>query len=203
MPAHLQLTEEIAESAALYALGLLSDIERSSIDRHLQEGCSICQAEISRCGDLLVAWARESPVSPPSSLRQKLLQSLHKAAASSATSTSPVLFDRAGLTLIRTPRMDWNPGPTPGLWIKVLVEDAENDMSTMLIRMGAGSFYPSHRHKGIEEVYVLEGGLRVEGMELTAGDFCVSRPETVHQSTYSEFGCLLMVKSSKHDEVLA
>lgn len=86
--------------------------------------------------------------------------------------------------------------------MKVLFEDSRNDMSTILLRMGAGSIYPPHRHKGVEEVYVLEGELQVEGMELAAGDFCLSQPESVHQSTCSKSGCLLLLKTSKHDEVL-
>jgi anti-sigma factor ChrR (cupin superfamily) len=63
--------------------------------------------------------------------------------------------------------------------------------------MGAGSLYPSHRHKGIEQVYVRAGELQVEGMELTAGEFCLSHPESVPQNTDSQPGCLRMVKTSK------
>lgn len=87
--------------------------------------------------------------------------------------------------------------------MKVLFEDSANEMTTLLIRMGAESIYPTHRHKGVEEVYVLEGELLVEGVELGAGDFCLSQPESIHQSTYSKSGCLLVVKTSKHDEVLS
>jgi len=201
MPSHRQLTDEIAEAAALYAFGLLSESERSSIDRHLAEGCVICQSEITRCGGSLAVLAQETTVSPPSSLRQKLLSSIERP-DSQATTDAAVLLDTDGLTLLRTPRMEWMPGPSPGLWMKVLFEDSRNDMSTILLRMGAGSIYPPHRHKGVEEVYVLEGELQVEGMELAAGDFCLSQPESVHQSTCSKSGCLLLLKTSKHDEVL-
>jgi quercetin dioxygenase-like cupin family protein len=201
MPAHSHLTDEIAESAALYSLGLLSDSERSSLDRHLAEGCAVCQSEIRRCADLLVLWAQETAVYPPSSLREKLLQSIREPTPQ-AKAFSPVLLDEAGVRLLRTTKMKWEPGPTSGLSVKVLVHDAENAMTTMLVRMRPGSLYPSHRHKGVEELYVLEGELRVEGVELVEGDFCVSQPESIHQSSYSESGCLLVVRTSKRDECL-
>lgn len=202
MSAHRQSTEEIAETAALYALGLLSNPERLSLEQHLAEGCAVCQLEIDRTGSLLAAWAQESAISPPLSLRKRLLTSIRQSRDTNAIAESPVLLERSGLKAIRTAALKWQAGPVPGMWTKVLFDDRENDESTILIRMRANSIYPPHRHKGIEEVYVLEGSLQVEGVELTAGDFCLSRPESVHQATYSKFGCLLMVKTSKRDEVL-
>jgi len=200
MPPHRRLTDEVAESAALYALGLLSESEHSSIDRHLAEGCSICQSEISRCGDSLALWSEQTAVSPPASLRRKLLESLHERQDPKAG--PPLLSAGSGLTVLRTTKMEWTPGPTPGLSVKVLFDDSEHDMRTFLVRMAPGSLYPSHRHKAVEEVYVLEGEFQVEGIELTAGDFCLSAPESVHPNTFSNSGCLLIVKASKHDEVL-
>jgi anti-sigma factor ChrR (cupin superfamily) len=202
MPPHQNLTDEVAESAALYALGVLSDVERSDIEQHLAQGCAICQSEIDRYCDLLATWAQGTEVSPPPSLRQKLLRSIRSRKDGPRKDQPEVLLNKSGIKLLRTTRMDWNPGPGPGIWTKVLFDDKENDVSTLLLRMSAGSLYPPHRHRGVEEVYVLEGELHVEGMDLVAGDFCLSQPESVHQSTYSRSGCLLMVKTSNHDEVL-
>jgi|SRR5450432_330383 len=95
MPPHLRLTDEIAESAALYALGLLSKSERSSIERHLAEGCSVCQTEISRCGDSLALWSQQGAVAPRASLRQKLLQSIRERQVTSAKANSPILLPSA------------------------------------------------------------------------------------------------------------
>jgi anti-sigma factor ChrR (cupin superfamily) len=202
MPPHLNLTDEVAESAALYALGVLSETECSATEQHLAEGCAICQSEINRCCDLLATWAQETEISAPPSLRQKLLRSIRSQKDDSGKDQPEVLLNRSGVKLLRPTRMNWNPGPSPGMWTKMLFNDTENDVSTLLLRMSAGSLYPTHRHRGVEEVYVLEGELQVEGMELVAGDFCVSQPESVHQSAYSKSGCVLMVKTSKHDEVL-
>jgi quercetin dioxygenase-like cupin family protein len=203
MAPHPQLTDEIADSAAQYALGLLPDSERSSLEQHLAEGCLICESEIGRCADLLASWAKqEASLSAPLELRQRLLQNLGEKPNLPVAPSSPILFNRSGIMLLRTTAMEWGPGPTPGLQVKVLFDDPRSEMTTVLIRMSPGALYPSHRHKGVEEVYVLEGELLVEGMKLCAGDFCLSQPESVHQSTYSGSGCLLVVKTSKHDEVL-
>src|ERR1700677_3553217 len=195
MPPHQRLTDEIAESAALYALGVLSESERSALDQHLEEGCFICQSEISHFGNLLALWAQQTPLSPPSSLRQKILEIIREKPTSPANTHTPVLLNKSGLTVVRTTEMEWKPGPTPGLWIKVLFDDAEHDMTTTLVRVGPGARYPSHRHKNVEELFILEGELQVEGIELAVGDFCLSQPNTVHQGSYSKSGCLLVVKT--------
>jgi quercetin dioxygenase-like cupin family protein len=201
MPQHRQSTDELVDAAALYALGLLSESERSSMDQHLSEGCVVCESEIGRCGDLLAKWAEETPVAAPPALRRKLLQSLREKQKSLSETGSPIVFDDAGLLVLRTTQMEWQ-SPSPGFSVKVLLDDSERDVTTSLVRMAPGTLYPAHRHKGIEEVYVLQGDLRVEGVELVQGDYCLSQPETIHQGSYSELGCLLMVKTSKHDEVL-
>ena len=201
MPPHNRPTEEIAETAALYALGSLPEIERSEVDRHLAEGCAVCEAEIGRCIETLVLWGSASAAEPPHSLRERLAGRLSERTPQ-ASERSPVLFKHAGLSVIRTTEMKWQRGPLPGVWVKQLYDDPGNEMTTMLVRMDAGATYSSHRHKGVEEVYVLEGELQVEGVALAEGDFCLSQPESVHQPSYSKSGCLLVVKTSKRDEVL-
>jgi anti-sigma-K factor RskA len=45
---HERSTEEIRETAALYALGSLTQHEARSFESHLQEGCFVCTAEFRR-----------------------------------------------------------------------------------------------------------------------------------------------------------
>src|SRR5579863_7488837 len=97
MAEHQQKTEEVAESAALYALGVMSEAERSALERHLGEGCSVCQTEINRCGELIAALAQGAAVSPPASLRQKLLQTIRQAPTALPSTGSPVLLEKSGL----------------------------------------------------------------------------------------------------------
>jgi anti-sigma-K factor RskA len=45
---HERPTEQIRETAALYALGSLTQHEARSFESHIQEGCSVCAAEFRR-----------------------------------------------------------------------------------------------------------------------------------------------------------
>ena len=201
MSIHLHLTEERAETLALYALGLLSDQERFALDSHLTEGCIVCAGEISRCGELLAELTNKVGLDPPDALRQRLLNSIRTRVAPS-TGASPLIFERGGLSVLRTAEMEWK-SVAKGLAVKVLFDDTAREMTTTIVRLDPETFYPAHQHNGTEEVYVLQGELQVEGVNLQPGDFCLSRPETVHQGSYSKRGCTLMVKSSKHDLVLS
>lgn len=197
---HLHLTEERAGTLALYALGLLSDEERFALDSHLTEGCVVCASEISRCGELLAELTNRVGADPPGALRQRFLDSI-RAQVAPSPAASPLIFERDGLSVLRTSEMEWN-SVAKGLAVKVLFDDTAREMTTTIVRLDPETFYPAHQHNGTEEVYVLQGELQVEGVNLQPGDFCLSRPETIHQGSYSKRGCTLMVKSSKHDQVL-
>jgi anti-sigma-K factor RskA len=45
---HERPTEQIRETAALYALGSLTQHEARSFEMHIHEGCSVCEAEFNR-----------------------------------------------------------------------------------------------------------------------------------------------------------
>jgi anti-sigma factor ChrR (cupin superfamily) len=65
----------------------------------------------------------------------------------------------------------WNDTPLPGIQLKVLSRDDVRGMATMLIRAVPGAVYPSHRHSGPEECYVIRGSVIIDGRVLRAGDF--------------------------------
>lgn len=201
MPSHTHLTDKIAETTSLYALGAMAETERASMEEHLAQGCAVCESEIGRYGDLLARWVETNSVTAPPSLRDKLLDSIREKSTPGSRSVSPILFQENGLIVLRTPQMEWST-LSPGLSVKVLFDDKEREVTTTLVRLAPGTLYPAHRHKSVEEVYVLQGELQVEGVDLRPGDFCLAQPYTVHQASYSKSGCLLVVKSSKHDEVL-
>ncbi len=169
------------------------------MEEHLAQGCAVCESEISRYCDVLARWTETNAVSAPSALRDRLLESIRKKSALPSRPISPVIFEEAGLIVLRTSQMEWT-SPSPAFSVKVLFDDKAHDMTTTIVRMEPGTIYPPHRHKRVEEVYVLQGHLQVE---LQEGDFCLSQPDTVHQGSYSKTGCLLVVKTSKYDEIVA
>ena len=75
-------TEEGQETAALYALGALSQHEARAFEIHLRQGCGICQRELNEFTgvvDALCASAAE--VAPPNYLRDLLNARIEKEAS--------------------------------------------------------------------------------------------------------------------------
>ena len=70
-----------------------------------------------------------------------------------------------------------------------------------LLRFEAGSKFPSHDHPGGEEVYVVEGSLRIGAQNLQAGDYLWTPPGGVHDAE-SEQGCLLFLTAPEGIKVL-
>jgi len=72
--------------------------------------------------------------------------------------------------------LDWKPTPTPGIDMKILLEDRETGLMTALFRWAPGTALDLHEHVEIEQTYVLEGSIVDEEGEATAGNF-VWRPK--------------------------
>ena len=80
---HSRLTDELQETAALYAVGALPESERTAFVRHLEEdGCRVCQDEVRElkaAGDLLTL---SLPLNQPS-------ENIHKRLMDQARATAP------------------------------------------------------------------------------------------------------------------
>ena len=85
--------------------------------------------------------------------------------------------------------MPWTESKFPGVMVKILYEDKETGMLTVLGKMAPGSFIPLHIHTDIEQTYVLEGSLEDEQGAVTAGNF-VWRPGGNTHLARAPNGCL-------------
>ena len=74
----------------------------------------------------------------------------------------------------------WHETRRKGISIKYLRRDSKTGDVTALIRMQAGQSYPEHRHEGIEEVFVVEGGYRDRFGEHRKGDYVIYQAGSVH-----------------------
>ena len=74
---------------------------------------------------------------------------------------------------------------------------------TALVRMEPGIRYPAHRHVDLEELYILEGDLRVQGVTMRPGDYCRADAGTVHDEVSTEKGAVFIVMSSELDKPMA
>lgn len=79
--------------------------------------------------------------------------------------------------------ISWHPTRHTGIFLHILRRDDATGDSTVLIRMQPGCAYPAHRHRGIEEVLILQGGYRDAGGEHRAGDYIVNDAGSTHHPT--------------------
>ena len=107
-----------------------------------------------------------------------------------------------GLVTIGASEGMWEDVGISGIKVKRLFVDPKRDSVTMLVRMPAGAAYPRHRHAGPEQCYVIEGDLRVDNLAFFAGDYQYAEPNSLHGVQFTENGCLLLIVSSLHDELV-
>jgi anti-sigma factor ChrR (cupin superfamily) len=76
--------------------------------------------------------------------------------------------------------IEWRATRHEGVFIHFLRRDEYTGDSTVFIRMLPGHGYPAHRHVGIEEVLILQGGYSDQKGEHRAGDYIVNEAGSTH-----------------------
>lgn len=90
----------------------------------------------------------------------------------------------------------------PGNEMKVLMHDKETGMLTILTRLAPGASIPYHLHQDLEQTYILEGSLKDDEGECTAGNFVI-RPKGSKHSPTAPNGCTMLVFFMKPTSALA
>ncbi len=90
----------------------------------------------------------------------------------------------------------------PGVEYKVLRRHPEGGGLTLLLRFARGVHYPTHRHPGGEEYYMLEGTLRDGGKTYGKDAFVYHPPGSIHTPS-SPGGAELIVVLPKAIELVA
>ena len=89
-----------------------------------------------------------------------------------------------------------------GISVKVLQYDKQTKRApTFLLKFEAGATYPAHNHPGGEEVFVLEGDIRLGSDHLYAGDYLYTVPDGKH-AVRSVKGCVILIKAPEAVEIL-
>jgi putative transcriptional regulator len=201
---HEGMNDELRELASLYALGAMTQEESAAYEAHLSAGCPVCQAEVGAFREVTGGIALSvEPVTPPAELRERLMNTAPKGLQVDAGSAPGTMYEKNGVFISRPQEMDWTSGQLPGLFSKVLFNDSQRGYSTALVRMLAGAHYPTHKHAGVEELYLLEGELNVDELSMRPGDYCRGEVGSIHGEIFTNTGCLFLVSSSHHDEILA
>jgi anti-sigma factor ChrR (cupin superfamily) len=212
-----KLAGEPADWAALYVLGALSSAERELCERRLATDVAF-RAEVEKLRPTVAALSQAAaPVAPPAGLYERVRaraglavdQVMSSEAAVGARAAQPWKQWRAekgahAFDYLAADSSAFTPTAMAGISVRKLYVDPAVDRVTMLVRMSAGSSYPRHRHAGAEECYVLAGDIRVGSeLHMHAGDYQRAEAESVHPVQSTDGGCLLLITSSLHDELLA
>ena len=80
----------------------------------------------------------------------------------------------------------------PGNEMKVLMKDDETGMITILTRLAPGASIPFHMHEAMEQTYIIEGSLKDDEGECSAGNFVI-RPKGSKHSPVAPNGCTMLV----------
>jgi len=109
--------------------------------------------------------------------------------------TTPGAKNHGGLGDLATRYVDveslpWEATRFEGIEFKTLMVEP-GGMLTTLVRMAPGAVLPDHEHVEIEQTWVIEGSLKDDEGEVTAGDFCW-RPGGSRHTAWSPNGALLL-----------
>lgn len=87
----------------------------------------------------------------------------------------------------------------PGIECQLLASDQVNDRVSMLVRLAPAARYPSHTHADIEELFLLDGELRIDERKLVPGDYNFGAPGATDTHVESETGCTCLLITSTRD----
>jgi hypothetical protein len=186
-----QHTQGDLEMVFLYVLKALPSREMARVEAHISR-CDRCHKEMETllpAAELLVGWT--SPELPPASLWQRLALRIAE--------------DTGGEPLMTPARMSIGPeweGAAPGIDVKLLSINTATQQICILVRLAPGTDYPSHRHAGVEELYLLEGVLIIDDKTLYPGDYFRAEVGSVDHRVWSRTGCTCILLTSTQDEIL-
>jgi quercetin dioxygenase-like cupin family protein len=184
--------EDHLETAALYALQVLSPSEISVFEDHLFS-CAECLREVEALRPIIGSFASwpTDVLRPPTSLWKRLSQRI--SVESGVEPVSPP----ARLTA----KPEWEE-VADGIFCKLLSVDAEARRVTMFVRLAPGTDYPPHRHAGVEELHLLHGELIIDDKKLQAGEFIRAEAGSVDHRIWSDTGCTCVLLTSTSDAIL-
>ena len=178
------IPDEVEALALADSVGALDPEERADLETRLAGLSPDERAEVARLYDTASAVAEGAPLlEPPAHLRDRVL-------AAARTPTRYTITGADG---------DWTETGIPGIRAKVLAVDRPRGLATLLIRAEPGAVYPSHRHHGPEECYVVRGSVTIGGRLLQAGDFHHADEDSDHGEISTAEGAEVLVVGAIED----
>ncbi len=166
------------------AVGALDPDERVQLHARLEGLTPQQRSEVARLYDTATAVAASvPPLEPPAHVRDRVL-----AAARKPSRYTVWAADGA-----------WIETGLPGIRAKVLAVDKPRSLVTLLIRAEPGAVYPSHKHHGPEECYVISGSVVIDGLVLRAGDFHHADEDSDHGEITTTEGAEVIIIGAVED----
>src|SRR6185312_9984144 len=181
--------QEHLDLLCLFALQALPQREIASIEAQISS-CRDCQQEIETLRPIVrsfVGWPTDV-LRPANPLWTRLAERIASDGAM-----------RPFVPPLEAPaKPEWEEA-APGIHVKILARDTDNESVSMLVRLDPGTDYPAHTHAGIEELHLLHGILKVDERTLYPGDFIHSEAGSVDHRVWSETGCTCFLVTSTKD----
>jgi quercetin dioxygenase-like cupin family protein len=182
-------SQEHLELVFLFVLQALPPQEVASVEAQISS-CENCRQEIETLRPIVrsfVGWSTDV-LRPAESLWGRLAKRI-----ASEEGTQP--FVPPSDTPVKP---EWEEA-APGIHVKILARNPENDSVSMLVRLDPGTDYPGHTHAGVEELHLLHGVLKVDHRTLNPGDFIHSEAGSIDHRVWSETGCTCFLFTSTED----
>jgi quercetin dioxygenase-like cupin family protein len=150
------IPDELEALVLADAIGALDSDERLELQARLEGLTTEQRSEVAGLYDLTTAVALSAPsVEPPAHVRERVL----------AATRTPTRYT------VWAADAEWIDTGVPGIRARILSVDKARSLVTMVLRAQPGAVYPSHKHHGAEECFVISGSVVIDGRVLRAGDF--------------------------------
>ena len=195
--------------APLYALDLLDLEERLWVEAQILE-CPDLADELASYQSAVAVIPYSAAIVPMAAdLKQRLFDRIAATGDEllgtnpTDTSSNPQLASQSAApseptVVVRSADLEWHPYQTEGVEVAILFLDPVTRMCTAIVKAADGIIYPLHQHRGIEEIYMLEGELEIDGQVYVAGDYIRSYPNSIHPPATTK-GCKFSIRACIDD----
>jgi len=172
------IPEHIEALALADAIGALDADEQRELRSLVAALPPDARQEVARLYDSALALAASVPqIEPPPRVRDRVLAAVQT----------------PGRYTVWAHASEWVPSGLPGIRLRVLAVDRARGNVTMALQADPGAVYPSHRHSGPEECYVLKGSVVIDGRVLRPGDFHHADEDSDHGEITTTEGAEVLI----------
>jgi anti-sigma factor ChrR (cupin superfamily) len=142
------------------------------------------RSEVAHLYDIASTVALAAPaLEPPTHVRERVL----------AATREPVRYT------VWAADAEWVDTGMRGIRSRILAVDKARSLVTLLIRAERGAVYPSHKHHGPEDCFIIKGSVVMDGRVLRAGDFHHADAESEHGEITTTEGAEVLIVGSVED----